>query len=51
MPSLAMVISILIIIFLNFLRFIHFSETERQSVNRGGTEREGDTEFETGSRL
>ena len=27
------------------------TETERQSVSRGGTEREGDTEFKAGSRL
>ena len=26
-------------------------ERERQSTSRGGTEREGDTELETGSRL
>ena len=33
------------------LRFIHSSETERQSVSGGGAEREGDTESEAGSRL
>ena len=26
-------------------------ETERQSASRGGAEREGDTEFEAGSRI
>ena len=31
--------------------FIHFWERERQSVSRGGAEREGDTESEAGSRL
>ena len=31
--------------------FIYFWETERQSVNMGGAEREGDTESEAGSRL
>ena len=31
--------------------FIYFWDRERQSTNRGGAEREGDTESETGSRL
>ena len=31
--------------------FIYFCDRERQSMNRGGSEREGDTESETGSRL
>ena len=31
--------------------FIYFSDRERQSMNRGGAEREGDTESEAGSRL
>ena len=31
--------------------FIYFWDGERQSMNRGGAEREGDTESETGSRL
>ena len=31
--------------------FIYFWDRERQSMNRGGAEREGDTESETGSRL
>ena len=31
--------------------FIHFSDRERQSMSRGGAEREGDTESEAGSRL
>ena len=31
--------------------FIYFWDTERQSMNGGGAEREGDTELETGSRL
>ena len=30
---------------------IYFWETGKQSASRGGAEREGDTEFETGSRL
>ena len=34
-----------------FLTFIYFWDRERQSMNRGGAEREGDTECETGSRL
>ena len=29
--------------------FIYFWDRERQSMNRGGAEREGDTESETGS--
>ena len=31
--------------------FIYFWDRERQSMNRGGAEREGDTESEAGSRL
>ena len=31
--------------------FIYFWERERQSMSRGGAEREGDTESETGFRL
>ena len=31
--------------------FIHFWDRERQSMNGGGAEREGDTESEAGSRL
>ena len=31
--------------------FIYFGDRERQSMNWGGAEREGDTESETGSRL
>ena len=31
--------------------FIYFWDRERQSMNRGGAEREGDTESEMGSRL
>ena len=34
-----------------FLMFIYFWDRERQSMNRGGAEREGDTEPEMGSRL
>ena len=34
----------------SFLMFIYF-EKERQSVSRGGAERQGDTESEAGSRL
>ena len=34
-----------------FLIFIFERDRERQSVNRGGAEREGDTEPEAGSRL
>ena len=34
-----------------FLTFIYFWDRERQSINGGGSEREGDTESETGSRL
>ena len=42
-----------VFIFLFFFQrlFIFFWDRERQSMNRGGTEREGDTESETGSRL
>ena len=31
--------------------FIYFRETEKQSANRGGAEKEGDTESAAGSRL
>ena len=31
--------------------FLFLRERDRQSVRRGGAEREGDTESETGSRL
>ena len=34
-----------------FLKYLFIFETERQSVSRGGAEREGDTESEVGSRL
>ena len=34
-----------------FSTFIYFWDRERQSMNGGGSEREGDTELETGSRL
>ena len=34
-----------------FSTFIYFWDRERQSMNEGGAEREGDTESETGSRL
>ena len=34
-----------------FLTFIYFWDRERQSMNGGGAEREGDTEWEAGSRL
>ena len=34
-----------------FSTFIYFWDRERQSMNGGGAEREGDTEWETGSRL
>ena len=39
-------------VFFFFQRFlIYFWDRERQSMNGGGAEREGDTELETGSRL
>ena len=34
-----------------FSTFIFLGDRERQSVNGGGAEREGDTESETGSRF
>ena len=34
-----------------FSTFIYFWDRERQSMNRGGAERKGDTESEIGSRL
>ena len=40
-----------LIFFLIFLIFIYFWERERKNVSGGGTEREGDTESEAGSRL
>ena len=36
--------------FFFFSTFIYFRDRERQSLNRGGAERKGDTESETGSR-
>ena len=33
------------------LTFIYFGDRERQSMNRGGAETEGDTESKAGSRL
>ena len=39
------------IFFFNFFFNVYFWDRERQSVNRWGAEREGDTESETGSRL
>ena len=42
---------ILDIVFLNFLKCLFLTERERQSMSRGGAEREGDTESEAGSRL
>ena len=41
----------LLFIFYFFLTFIYFWDRERQSMNGGGSERGGDTESETGSRL
>ena len=38
-------------VFFFFSTFIYFGDRERQSMNGGGAEREGDTESETGSRL
>ena len=45
--------SLLLFFFLIFFSmfFIYFWDRERQSMNGGGAEREGDTESETGSRL
>ena len=41
-----------IFFFFNFFFKVHlFLDKERQSMNGGGAEREGDTESETGSRL
>ena len=42
-----------ILFFLTFFfsKFIYFWDRERQSMNGGGAEREGDTESETGSRF
>ena len=40
-----------VFVFVFVFTFIYFRETERDSVNRGGAEREGDTESEAGSRL
>ena len=43
--------SFYLFIFLNFFFNVYFWDRERQSMNGGGAEREGDTESETGSRL
>ena len=42
---------ILYFVYKIFLTFIYFWDRDRQSVNRGGSEREGDTESKAGSRL
>ena len=34
-----------------FFKYLFLRERQRQSVSRGGAEREGDTELEAGSRL
>ena len=39
------------LVILIFLKVIYFWKTERQSMSRGESEREGDTESEAGSRL
>ena len=44
-------LTVLFIFFLIFLTFTYFWDRERQSMNWGGAEREGDTESEVGSRL
>ena len=41
----------IVILFLTFFLMFIFEERERQSVSRGGAERQGDTESEAGSRL
>ena len=43
--------SFLSFFFIFFSTFIYFWDRERQSMNGGGAEREGDTESETGCRL
>ena len=43
--------SLLFFFFNFFSTFIYFWDRERQSMNGGGAEREGDTESETGYRL
>ena len=44
-------LSFLFFFLIFFSTFIYFWDRERQSMNAGGAEREGDTESETGSRL
>ena len=39
------------LLFFNFFKTLFIFERERWSASRGGTEREGDTESKTGSRL
>ena len=39
------------LLFFFFSTFIYFWDRERQNMNGGGAEREGDTESEAGSRL
>ena len=39
------------VFFFNFFLNVYLFLGQRQSMNRGGAEREGDTESETGSRL
>ena len=46
MLQVEVVIRLILFIIIFFLK-----ERERQSMSRGGAEREGDTELETGSRL
>ena len=44
-------INLYVYIYLNFFNVLLIFETERQGMNRGGAEREGDTESEAGCRL
>ena len=51
-PKMATVVNFVpCIFFFFFSTFIYFWDRERQSMNGGRAEREGDTELETGSRL
>ena len=48
-PEIFQHVAMIGLIFFNVYLFL--SDTERQRTSRGGTEREGDTESEAGSRL
>ena len=51
LPEFGSFLCLFFFLYFFFSTFIYFWDRERQSMNGGGAEREGDTESETGSRL